>query len=245
MIVTTNDNKNLKKLAQLLLDTVELGEVQKVLRRLVNKYGKDAALLLLSNGDLTLYTGDEAGIRYEAHERKQLLGETKSVLQEWVLRLSLMQQSVLLTAVRGPDGLEKYGCVKMLLRWYRRCVLVSAFDKKVLDHPADTGGGSFTGPSIGYAKRNNNWIQGMDDLVGEYLQKLDAIPHHFQMHFLHAVEILGYKHTNKTIRNWWGGVYVRLVNDLHLHPETEDELDERLGDTAAGWKKRADKATQK
>jgi len=33
------------------------------------------------------------------------------------------------------------------------------------------------------------------------------------------------------------------VNDLHLHPETEEEMDRRLGDDRAQWLERADSAT--
>jgi hypothetical protein len=72
----------------------------------------------------------------------------RSVLQDWVQGLTMMQQTVLLTAIRGPDGTPKYGSVKMLLRWFRRCVLLSAIDGKVLDNPCDSNGGSFTGPSL-------------------------------------------------------------------------------------------------
>ena len=71
-----------------------------------------------------------------------------TVLQPWVATLTLMQQTVLLTAIRGPDGLPKYGPTKQLLRWYRRCILLSAMDQRVLTDPLQSGGGSFTGPSI-------------------------------------------------------------------------------------------------
>lgn len=46
------------------------------------------------------------------------------------------------------------------------------------------------------------------------------------------------------IRGGWGKLYLRLVGDLHLHPETEAELDRRLGDSRSGWLERADPATQ-
>lgn len=49
--------------------------------------------------------------------------------------------------------------------------------------------------------------------------------------------------TDTEIRFFWHRLYLRLVNDLHLHPESEAELDERLGDTREGWLKRADPAT--
>lgn len=83
----------------------------------------------------------------------------------------------------------------------------------------------------------------MNQHLDQYLRDLDAIPHHFQLHFLHAAEIVGYKHPELRVRAWWFGVYQRLVNEMHLHPETEEELDDRLGDSESGWLKRADPAT--
>jgi hypothetical protein len=165
-----------------------------------------------------------------------------TVLQEWTATLPMMQQTVLLTAIRGPDGLPKYGSVKMLLRWYRRCLLLSAMDGKVLVNPFDDNGGSFTGPSL--QGELADWEEGMDRLVSDYLRESDALPHHFQMHFLHAVQIMGYKHPGAKTRKWWNKVYHRLVNDFHLHIETEYEMDQRLGDDRSGWLKRCDPATQ-
>ena len=46
---------------------------------------------------------------------------SKCVLQPWVLNLTYMQQSVLITSVRGPDGIRKDHVAKLLLRWLRRC----------------------------------------------------------------------------------------------------------------------------
>lgn len=165
----------------------------------------------------------------------------KSVIQEWTQTLPLMQQTVLLTAVRGPDGIAKYSSVKMLLRWFRRCILVSALDGKVLTDPCDPSGGSFTGPSSGASA--SKWELALNGYVDEYVKELDALPHHFQLHFMHASEILGYKHPDDRIRAWWHGLYLRLVNDMHLCPEPEDVMDDRLGDTRAGWLRRADPAT--
>ncbi|QXX74275.1 hypothetical protein [Methylovirgula sp. HY1] len=174
-----------------------------------------------------------------------------SVLQPWTFNLSFMQQTVLLTAVRGPDGLPKYGGVKMLLRWYRRCILVSSLDGEVLENPCDPRGGSFMGPSyqprvygdvIGISV-DGPWQNRMDDILSEYLRELDAVPHHFQLHLLHSFEIVGYKHPTFDIQSWFQRAYFRLVNDMHLWPETEEQLDERLNDTRVGWLKRADPAT--
>lgn len=35
----------------------------------------------------------------------------------------------------------------------------------------------------------------------------------------------------------------KSVLHMHVHPETEDEMDSRLGDVRAGWLNRADPAT--
>lgn len=170
--------------------------------------------------------------------------QPRAVTQEWVHGLSMMQQTVLLTAVRGPDGIGKYHPVKYLLRWFRRCTLYSAMDHRVLATPFEEGGGSFTGKSYDPARHGtvqvNTW---MDDLVSEYLRSLDELPHHFQMHFMHAAEIVGYKHPDAKTREWWARTYLRLVHDLHLWPETEEQMDRRLGDDHEQWLARNDAAT--
>lgn len=171
-------------------------------------------------------------------------GTRDPVLQDWVCELSFMQQTVLMTAIRGPDGLPKYGPCKNLLRWFRRCTLLSALDGRVLKTPFEVGGGSFTGQSLPLANwPEYDWRSDMDRQADAYLRELDGIPHHFQMHFMHAAEIVGYKHPDEMTQGWWCNLYFRLVNDMHLHPETAEQLDRRLGDTMAGWLERADKAT--
>lgn len=182
----------------------------------------------------------------------------KCVLQDWVLEIPMMQQTVLITATRGPDGLTKYHPLKYLLRWYRRCFLKSSLDGLVLTDPWDRRGGSFTGPSVLVAEglyestgtlpprmaldEDGAWEE-MTKLVDKYIAGLDEIPHHFAMHFMHGVEILGYKHPTQHVRNFWLLTYGRLANDMHLHEETEAELDRRLGDTYEGWMERNDVAT--
>ncbi|BEP42229.1 hypothetical protein [Variovorax sp. V15] len=170
--------------------------------------------------------------------------EPGPVTQAWTHRIPMMQQSVLLAAIRGPDGQPKYGGgAKMLLRWLRRCVLLSAMDGRVIDNPIDENGGSFTGPSLNGHDELEPWPERMQLHVNEYLRQVDMLPHHYQLHFMHAVEILGYKHPDHEIRHFWHSLYVRLVHDLHLWPETAEQLDDRLGDTRSGWLKRADPAT--
>lgn len=170
----------------------------------------------------------------------------KSVTQQWTHTLTFMQQTVLLTAVRGPDGSPKYGPTKMLLRWYRRCTLLSSLDNGVvLTDPFDSNGGSFMGPSVpsSVLPRGVGWQPHMDNVVSDYLRELDALPHHFQLHLMHAAEIVGYKHPDRAIRAWWHKTYLRLVHDMHLWPETEAQMDRRLGDSREQWLERNDIAT--
>lgn len=167
-----------------------------------------------------------------------------SVLQEWVQGLSFMQQSVLITSIRGPDGLEKNHVSKLLIRWLRRCVVYSAFESKLagtpttLDYPQQPGGGSFTGPSCHpiEASKAGSWQAAMDNIVTQYLEALDGVPHHFQLHLMHGAEIIGYHHPRREIQQWWEGMYRRLANDMHLQPETWEQMDRRLGDFEATWR---------
>ncbi len=177
------------------------------------------------------------------------------VTQEWTHQLTCMQQTVLLTAVRGPDGVAKYHPSKFMLRWYRRCVLLGALDHNVFENPFDPRGGSFTGPSFDdpaglcmHARPGNEkpgWHIPMQEVFDRYLQSLDELPHHFQLHFMHAAEIVGYKHPDPLIRSWWHYVYRELANDMHLNIESEDDLDYRLGDSEDQWRKKSSEATQR
>ena len=155
---------------------------------------------------------------------------SKCVLQEWLFDLPYMQQSVLISAVRGPDGFDKDNDTKPLARWFRRSILISAFDDKALNDPYADGGGSFTGP-ISHAKT-------LDDTLSDYFSKMDSIPLHYYMHFMHAGEIVGYKHPVKEVREFWNKFYLIAVRKLHLFPETEEQMDSRLGDSISGWKAR-------
>ncbi len=189
--------------------------------------------------------GSDGGIR---------LASGQSALQMWVMDLTIMQQSVLISAVRGADGTEKFHRYKMLLRWYRRCVLVSAMDGRTLLTPDEPGGGSFTGPSTKMPSENPgrmhvytpeepaHWSVRMQPHVDDFMRSRDDLPSHYWTHCMHAFEILGYKHPNPEIRAFWHAIYIRMVHAMHLWPELEWQMDQRLGDTVAGWKAREDSA---
>jgi len=174
--------------------------------------------------------------------RKGIAEPKGPVTQDWVHGITFMQQTVLLAAVRGPDGVSKYHPAKFLLRWYRRCVLVSAMDGKVLMTPYHFGGGSFTGPSYSPTQLEHDWEPQMDEVVGKYIREIDSLPHHAISHYLGAFQILGCKHPVEKVRNWWRRVYERLVQDLNLRPESEADMDSRLGDDRSAWLARNDVA---
>ena len=154
-------------------------------------------------------------------------GQPRSVMQDWTHRLTFMQQTVLLTAVRGPDGLRKNSPAKPLLRAYRRTILLSSLDGIAFNDPHQEGGGSFMAPLPADVS--------LFDAMGDFIRGADEMPHHFYMHVAHAAEIVGYKHPNRATAAEWFGFYTALCNDLHMEPEPEERLDYRLGDSREQW----------
>lgn len=162
------------------------------------------------------------------------------MLQDWTNDLSFMMQSVLITSCRGPDGIRKDHPVKVLIRYLRRSFLICAFDGKVRWSPYEPGGGSFTGPlHLNHASpgaKPEDPTGHLDGYVGVYLRHVDELPHHFQLHLMHAAEILGYKHPDDDVREFWRTFYRAIVNDAHLVPESEETMDRRLGDNEKTWR---------
>lgn len=147
---------------------------------------------------------------------------SRSIQPEWCRSLPLQQQSVLLLATRGPDGIGKQHPVKDVLRAYRACVLTAAKWGRPMKY-GEAGDGFM---SLDLFGSDLQWAGVCD----EYMLSVDSIPHHFVMHLLYGAEILGYKHPDVRFRDRWRLFYVECVRDLHLTPETEEEMDERLND---------------
>lgn len=175
------------------------------------------------------------------------------VQQGWVQQLTMMQQSVLFGSIRGPDGVPKGHPVKPIIRWFRRCILLSAFDRTILEDPFLPGGGSFTGPYtlehgmqhfgtdegfLGTLERHgwdNIKFQTFDQLPGVYLRHVDELPFHFMNHLMQSALIVGHFHPADYPKNWWRSFYDTIVNDLHLHPESGDDMAARLSDDPEAW----------
>ena len=174
----------------------------------------------------------------------------RSALQDWVINLSLMQQSVLMSAIRGCDGLPKFHKSKPIVKFYRRSILISAFDGKALNDPFAEGGGSFTGPiadltiwretaphPISEYDHKCNLLQKIAD---DFLDSRDELHAHYQVHMMHGFEIVGYKHPIEATRDYFSSVYERLAKAYHLWPETEAQMDLRLSDDYDKWMARSD-----
>ncbi len=148
--------------------------------------------------------------------------EIPSVQPEWCRELPLQQQSVLLLAARGPDGIAKYHPCKDVQRAYRGTVLMAAKFGRCLKwgEKAD----SFM--SLDMIADDDTWSA----VVGQFFAHADGLPHHFLMHLTHGAEIIGYKHPDPLFRKKWLAFYMRMVEDKHLLPETEAQMDRRLSD---------------
>lgn len=135
-----------------------------------------------------------------------------AIQQEWTLRLALRMQSLLMLAMRGPDGAPKHGTAKVLLRELRSVVLVPAFPGKP---------DSFMGTQAGHC----DW-----SVAEEFAENHDEYTHHWLMHFIHAAEVVGAFHPDNVVRAFWWNFYVRMCHAFHMNPEDHAALVSRLGD---------------
>lgn len=132
-----------------------------------------------------------------------------SVVQDWVAdSLTWKQQTVLFTALRGPDALPKDNPAKRLCKFVRHSVL----------HNAD--------PKTEFIAIESSVK--LENDVFAVVSDHDGYPHHFLMHLIHTAEIIGYCHPDKTIKDFWHTFYFDMCNAFHMHPETLEELNERL-----------------
>lgn len=145
------------------------------------------------------------------------------VFQDWIFDLSMQQQSVLVLACRGPDGVGKFHPTKKLVTHYRASVLRAAY----LGRPMRVDeGDNTTFMTLKRFSDDEYWAL----VAKHWFAHVDEIPHHYYMHILHGAEIIGYKHPEELFRTRWAQFYFTACNDLHMNPETEAQLDLRLND---------------
>lgn len=136
---------------------------------------------------------------------------SRSVVKEWLAeRCTLKQQTVLLSALRGCDGIPKEDCTKQLTRALRGVLLHSA-------NPSDE-------------ERTFMMPVNFEEARDRFLAHPDHYPVHWLFHFAHAAEIVGYKHPSKDVRKVWSNMYWGICNALHVNMESEESMDWRLRD---------------
>jgi hypothetical protein len=154
----------------------------------------------------------------------QLIAPRISVFQDWLFSLSMQQQSVLVLACRGPDGIAKFHPTKLITTRYRATVLKAAHRGRPMKVDEINGGGSFM--TLAGFENVVNWRH----LQDEFFDHADILPHHYYMHLMHGAEIAGYKHPEPLFRARWLEFYDRCCEELHIRPETCEDMDERLND---------------
>lgn len=149
-----------------------------------------------------------------------------SVLQDWVFGLNLQQQSVVILALRGPDGVHKMHPCKPIIHWYRASILKSA----PWGRPMLPGEGCRTDNfmNLDGFENDDSWFYRKRD----FFRTIDELPHHAIQHLAHGAQIIGYKHPGLVFSRRWHDFYMACCNDAHMQPETEEQMDKRLAD----WK---------
>lgn len=145
------------------------------------------------------------------------------VFQDWMLSLTMQQQSVLILALRGPDGIGKFHPMKEVVTRYRASVLKAAYLGRAMR--VDEGDATTFMTLLRFSE-DAYW----EELCKLYFAHVDELPHHYHLHLMHGAEIIGYKHTDELFRWRWQTFYDRCCEDMHVTSETRSEMDLRLSD---------------
>jgi hypothetical protein len=146
----------------------------------------------------------------------------QSVQPEWCRKLPLQQQSVLFLAGRGPDGIAKFHPCKAVHVAYRGTIFIAA----KYGRPLEWGEKADTFMSLDKFADNDLWREALTS----FFENAGEVSFHYFTHLMHGAQICGYKHPDERFRDRWHEFYIRCVLDMHLSPESEAEMDKRLGD---------------
>lgn len=139
-----------------------------------------------------------------------------SVLQKWVEDLPLRHQGTLLTAVRGCDSEAKvwtrrgvaYSPARRLVAFIRYCFMNPA-DPREID--SEEGAFFMSTPPMPFKP-----------------SEFGHLPQHWYAHVMHGLEIIGYWHPDRELRNRALYLYESMVHNLHLNIETAEQMHDRL-----------------
>jgi hypothetical protein len=151
-----------------------------------------------------------------------------SVLQDWVVNLSLAKQGVLLTGVRGPDNIRKDHPVKEFLRVYRRVILRCA---KPFPNAFMVNSSVMSSGQVSALRQSPTLATRLSTELTKFWESyVDDLPHHFLMHFCHCAEVIAYDHPDPIVKAFWEEVYVAICHSFHMSCEDKDAYNNRLRD---------------
>jgi len=129
------------------------------------------------------------------------------VQQEWLSKLSWKLQTVINQGLRAPDT-HYCRAMKIVCRWMRMVVLQNADEKHTF-----------------MCKKKE--LPTVEDIENE----INYCTVHCATHFLYALEIIGYYHSDENIKQIAMNYYRGIVQELwHFKIESYNELEIRLSD---------------
>lgn len=141
-----------------------------------------------------------------------------SVLQDWVMELPLREQGVLLTAVRGCDFEAKTWTSTGIA--YSPGRRLTAFIRFCFMNPADPREVDFEEGSFFQSKPPSPFKP----------SEFGHLPQHWYSHVMHALEIIAYRHPSQFTANQSANLYLAMVHNLHLNPENQNQMVNRLSE---------------
>lgn len=152
--------------------------------------------------------------------------EFKPVLQDWVLRMSLRQQGVVILALRGPDGVRKEDPAKPIVRTLRALVMVTGRHGVAMAPGVIWRDDQFM--STLYINDDDSW----GATVNAFADNWDSYNVHFLQHLRHAFAVVGIHYPHEPYRKRCWDFYTWSTEKTHDHPETKEEIMHRLRDGA-------------
>lgn len=130
------------------------------------------------------------------------------VLQPWLDKVGLKQQSILQSGFRNPD--HKTVAIKKCVRWMRAQCQINADPTKQ-----------------GYMQDIT-----MDDaLIEAAMDELEYCAVHYAHHFADAFAVVAFHHPDEMTRHWAGKIYYEVADELfHFHCLTKTEFTYRHRD---------------
>lgn len=136
-----------------------------------------------------------------------------SVLRDWVMVLPLREQGTLVVALRGCDVAPKLPLdspERRITAAIRYAVMNPADEREVDSEP-----GAFMTRAVPLDVK---------------LSMFEHYPQHWIGHILHAVQVLGFRHPDPSVRLDWLKLYVRFTKALHLRIEPREAMIKRLSE---------------